>query len=76
MIYNDFEALSGDGQELDEELFRALSPIVNKYAINNSTREILSAIVFAAVLICAEVSLTKAVAKRKEKRAQQFKSDS
>jgi hypothetical protein len=70
MIYNEYEALTAEGRELDKELFQALIPIVNKYAANNSTREVLAAIVNVADCIVAETSLKKAVAKRKTKHKQ------
>jgi hypothetical protein len=70
MIYNEYEALTVEGRELDKELFKALIPIINKYAVNNSTRDILSVLVRVADLICAEVSLKKATVKRKEKHKQ------
>jgi hypothetical protein len=66
MIYNEYEALTAEGRELDKELFQALIPIVNKYAANNSTREVFAAIVNVAGCIVAEASLKKAVAKRKQ----------
>jgi hypothetical protein len=70
MIYNEQETLTEEGRRLDKEVFRALIPIVNKYAANNSTREVFAAIVNVAACIVAETSLKKAVAMRKTRHKQ------
>jgi hypothetical protein len=70
MIYNEQETLTEEGRRLDKEVFRALIPIVNKYAPTNSTRDILAVIVMIADCLVAEASLKKAVAKQKTRHKQ------
>jgi hypothetical protein len=70
-LFNDYEAMGKDGNELSDRVESALWPILNEYQQNNYSMRDVGVIVNSAVsAMVAEMVLKAATKKRKQDRSE------